>query len=457
MSKLFQEEIHYIGTFDILSEIITGEIIHNENNGVIILNLAKKLSSNELFGKSYGKIPIIYGQINNGAKVTLFENKCINNHSRFGSTQTLCFKTEYFIWSSKTQISQKYNELVCVLKNAFEWCQMPVFETSNNCLKRINNNNTNEFHWYGANIKFRTFSNEHFLFPFDEEEHIITQQVQLFIKCESQKSISELIKIRNNVLSMISFAIKNNINIIDQYLINYEDKYTLANDVSEYTKHYLIESRRDLENYKTNIWDYNFRLNDIPKDKDINHCLEKLIPVFNLYLSLFKYRDMPVEMIFLNIVQALETLHSRFYYDNKKNNYLKSVNDRFPDIMSDEEIKPLLLSDTQVNKSSNIILFSRLNDLLIGKNDGLFYDYWTESSDFSQSVVDTRHYFTHYSVSKEQKALKGDELDDAIFVLKTLLEHNVCAILGIDISDKVRKKLSNHNLWKKFEDRQNNS
>ncbi len=38
---------------------------------------------------------------------------------------------------------------------------------------------------------------------------------------------------------------------------------------------------------------------------------------------------MPVEMAFLNIVQALETYHSRFHYDNKKKKYVESVNERF--------------------------------------------------------------------------------------------------------------------------------
>ena len=66
-------------------------------------------------------------------------------------------------------------------------------------------------------------------------------------------------------------------------------------------------------------------------------------------------------------------------------------------------------------------------------------------------ITDTRHYYTHYGSSKEKKALKGDDLGEAIFVLSSLLEYHICLILGVDIEEKVRRSLKSHNSWKQLE------
>ena len=91
-----------------------------------------------------------------------------------------------------------------------------------------------------------------------------------------------------------------------------------------------------------------------------------------------------------------------------------------------------------------------MNDLLIGKHDGVFWDYYGTDDKFAQTVADTRHYYTHYGKSKEKKALKGDKLIDAIGVLSLLLEYNICLQLGIDNQDKVRTHLSSIASWKQF-------
>ena len=125
---------------------------------------------------------------------------------------------------------------------------------------------------------------------------------------------------------------------------------------------------------------------------------------------------------------------------------------RFSDSIIFDELKGKLLSDTQMDENCNyIILVSRLNDLLIGNYNTLFIDYWRGEDDYAQKIADTRHYYTHYGKSKEKKALKGDELRDAIFVLSRLLEYHICLILGVNIEGKVRESLSSHHSWKQLE------
>lgn len=103
MSKYYNDEHRYIGTFNILDEEIDGQIIYNKKTGVILLDLAKQLDEKIFFGKSYADISVISGRINSGAIVTLFNNKCVNNHTNAGQTQRICFRSDYLVWSSKIQ------------------------------------------------------------------------------------------------------------------------------------------------------------------------------------------------------------------------------------------------------------------------------------------------------------------------------------------------------------------
>lgn len=52
-------------------------------------------------------------------------------------------------------------------------------------------------------------------------------------------------------------------------------------------------------------------------------------------------------------------------------------------------------------------------------------------------MADARHYYTYYGSSKVKKALKGDYLRDAIFVLSRSLEYQICLVFGIDNKEKV--------------------
>ena len=443
---------HYIGVFQILDEHISGELIYNKQKGLIRLNLAKEITTESFLGKSYGTLPIIIGKLNTGAVVTLFHNFCSNNHTRVFSNQRLVFDSEYMIFSNSESVESTYNKMVCILKNAYQWSAFSAFEETETGIKSKNNIDKKTYNWFGAKITFSSYLNDPLFTPPREEETKIIQRLVLEIETSEKHNVKELVSIRNKVISLISFAIKNNINIEEQYLFDYDDSYLIANKYTEYRKHYLYTSESTLDIVRTQRWDYNFFMNDLPEEKDINEELDKLEPIFNLYLSLFKYKGMPPEMVFLNIVQALETFHSRFFYNDKKDKYIESVKKRFGE---SEPYKKLLLSDTQMDKNCNfIILVSRLNDLLIGKSDGLFCEYYIENDGYAQTIADTRHYYTHYGKSKEAKALKGSDLLESIYILRVLLEYHVCLSLGIDRRDAIARELSNHNDWKQLNEMQ---
>ncbi|NBK00585.1 hypothetical protein D5282_25990 [bacterium 1xD8-48] len=452
MWENIEQDRHYTGIFNIGDEHISGELIYNKKNGVILLNVIKELEDEFCLGKSYGTFSVITGKLNSGAIVTLFNNRCTNNHTQAFQSQRLNFRAEYMIWANKENPDTKYNKIVCVLKNAYEWSGLSAFEESDSGLKVIENAEEKSYSWFGAKITFSTYLNNWLLIAPRDEETKIVQRLIVTIEMPEKHSPKEFASFRNKIISLISFAIKDNVNIEEEYLLDYDDSYTVARDFVDYHKHYLMTSEAQRDIFKSQIWNYNFTLEQIPAEKDINSELVRLEPVFNLYLSLFKYHDMPPEMVFLNIVQALETFHSRFFYNDKKEKYIKSVVERFGQYPNFEMYERLLLCDTQKDENCHyIILVSRLNDLLIGRENGLFLEYYWGDKNYAQTIADTRHYYTHYGKSKEAKALKGDELLEAIYILKVLLEYHICLVLGIDNKDKIGKELENHYHWKQLD------
>ena len=51
---------------------------------------------------------------------------------------------------------------------------------------------------------------------------------------------------------------------------------------------------------------------------------------------------------------------------------------------------------------------------------------------------------------KKQKALKGNDLLESIYILRVLLEYHVCLSLGIDRRDAIAQELRTHNDWKQL-------
>ena len=256
MGNTKADERRYIGRFTILQEEMDGEIIYNKKSRRIFLDLAKPLDEHTFMGKSYANIAVITGYTNTGAVVTLFNNKCINNHTQVGQTQRLAFSCEYLIWSKEIQTDAKYNELVCTLNNAFAWTRMSVFETTEDGIRRKEHADSREFSWFGMKIKFSVFSNEGFWSNYDSEEKTIVQRVQMSISNDEKQTIDEFVSIRDKILALISFAIKNNVNVEDEYLVDYDDSYYITENFEDYHKHYLMYAQRELNIYDMKIWDY---------------------------------------------------------------------------------------------------------------------------------------------------------------------------------------------------------
>ncbi len=128
---------------------------------------------------------------------------------------------------------------------------------------------------------------------------------------------------------------------------------------------------------------------------------------------------------FLNLAQAVETYHRRTSPLTKgmpNEDHEKRLQDILATTSSDHHTYL-----TEALKYSNeLSLGSRLKDILNSfKGTPLNVKFPTKKSGYDYRVVETRNYYTHYSIEKEKLAFKGEDLERATQSLFFIL---LCAI-----------------------------
>jgi hypothetical protein len=151
--------------------------------------------------------------------------------------------------------------------------------------------------------------------------------------------------------------------------------------------------------------------------------------------------------IFLNLVQALETYHSRFVTNDIEKFKLRVnslVSNRPP-----EQAKHT--RDFLMAKSKNFItLESRIADLLLADWQIHFDTGDLKRDKFPEIIAATRNYFIHYDegIKIKHRVLTEDELQIYNHVLSLMLEYYIMRELGLPVNsvewkDKAIKRWGN--------------
>ncbi len=171
---------------------------------------------------------------------------------------------------------------------------------------------------------------------------------------------------------------------------------------------------------------------------------EEIEPVFNLLLYSFKDLLSFSSDKFMDTIRAIETFHRR------TQNNIRLPKQQFDDLMQrilsaplSSEEKAWLTSVLQFNEPS---LRYRLKKIM----DTYGTEYVEkripkkEQSQFIDNVLNSRNYYTHYSIDLEQKALRHKELYECTQLLFGLLVSSIYQYLGLSA------KLVNKSLDKRF-------
>ncbi len=157
---------------------------------------------------------------------------------------------------------------------------------------------------------------------------------------------------------------------------------------------------------------------------------DELSTVCNLFFGVMYNRNLYQENRFLNIAQAAETYHRRrFKKDVQGDEHIR----RLAAILASapEEYRGWL--EKKLMYSHEPTLNQRLNDL-IREVDKVIRPLLGKKDSFMRKVVDTRNFLTHFDLSLENKAAKGE----ALFVLTQTLSLLVqaCFLHELGLSDE---------------------
>ena len=158
-----------------------------------------------------------------------------------------------------------------------------------------------------------------------------------------------------------------------------------------------------------------------------------LSPIIDLYLIGIRGNAPSAETLFLNLTQALETLHSRFV-EARAGNYMEHVREVIHEfgVPPEQEHKweEYLLKDINRKKKS-ISLHNRIAYLIVDRGNRPFHSTLGNIVPYTEKLVATRNYYTHYSESRKKGSFSKEELPYVNSELMALIEYHILLIIGI--------------------------
>ena len=161
-----------------------------------------------------------------------------------------------------------------------------------------------------------------------------------------------------------------------------------------------------------------------------------------MFLEPFYVEKSSETRVFLNLVQALETYHSRFItndideFRQRVDNLLSSFGEK-----RSEEYKTYLLA----HSNRFITLESRLADLLIAEWKIHFDTGDISYEDFPSIIAHSRNYYIHYDegIKEKYRVLSQEELQTYNTVLIEILEYYILLELGfVETNGEIKKKIT---------------
>ena len=345
-----------------------------------------------------------------------------------------------------------FNKVLFELSNVIEWgnisgyaigekdeiisneeCELKIYENDNYSIKYI----------VGTSMLPIVFSDLLY------ENISLKQTGNIEITCQEEKPINEFMEILLKIKRLIEISTLSKINIrkISGYNIEYYDLY---GDKKYERQISIISSKIKQENnfedtkYYTKRWGW-IKLPELVENESITkyfYKYEKLEPIIELYLQIIESNEMSNTRAFLNIIQALETYHSRF-----KANTLEEYKKRIDEVILKDRPKDFIENDKKLlmaNSHKFITLESRIADLLVAEFNIYFDTGDIKYIDFPRIIANTRNYYIHYDDSLKEKTriLTNDELGIYTRTLIYMLEYYILIELGFQNYENIKKKLN---------------
>jgi len=384
--KLFEKDIEYKGELH----------IDNENHTIILEVLLPASEAEPMPRIPYiGKIPFINGTLFFGAKVLLYD--CItekeNNHiSQY--TQQIIY-ANYAFWGLNTDDELLLSKALFDFGDIIEWsglCQFKLNFDHEGIINIMWNKNEPIKYKLNENLQITFYpnqgKNDGDLF---DRNITIKQQVWVEFSYITPTKVSEMMDDVLCIQYLIGIGLHRKVEINEakfyhpSLYVNWHNvSGALDGEIQEdiyISSDLLLGTGKTISNIKRRPYDYLFTLREIhqlnlfTKWRDNYYVLK---PILDLYFTAFSPTSSTMELLFINLTQALETYHARFFADDKK---------------------------TYVDRVDSY----------------------------------TRNYYTHYNQTKVDKSFSKKELPIINSQLLALLEYHLLVLLGYDALEAKKK------------------
>ncbi len=431
------------------------DLYYNEKEGGILLKINVKHEQG--FGNFLEvplEIPYLCGELETGFKFTLL------NLTRTGMQDLISYGiSEYTFWAEYIlcgiggliQQEQTFYKVSYVLSNIVEWGEESIYAIGEKNELFSKNENTQKTIYEGQDfsITYSVFGSFLPVAPYELlKEHIALEQHGIFeIEFKKEEKFNQFSQVFKKLKRLIEIAILSKVNVakVEGYSKDVvydwgEVKHERAIDV--YGKN--IEENNSMEHAeRRHSWKW-ISLSELIKQNSFQCYFgkhEKLAPIIELFLEPLYVEGNSPTRTFLNIVQALETYHSRFVtnsLDEFKTRIENMVNEQSPE--NAEKHRKYLMA----NSKKFITLESRLADLLVA-NWQIFFDTGEiNHADFPSVIAHTRNYYIHYDerIKEKYRILSEGELPIYNRSLLQILEYYILLELGFSNDHcELQKKL----------------
>lgn len=397
------------------------------------------------------EIPFLCGELETGFRFSVFNLNRINTNDNLNTgISTYTFEASYLIAGigDPGNIEPLFNQVAYTISDITQWGDQSIYEIGHDygLFMRANFPKETIYEDDEFRIEYKVYGS--FLpseYDLAKDEISLSQRGTIHLYATKECSLLRFNEVFQRIKELIDIATLRN-NAVEK--------------VEAFSKEYVKVYGETTIEHPIDIYGRGIKKNDFNKDrirllswillpelvkrnsfKQYFEKFEKLAPIVELLLELLSTKEMSEVRVFLNIVQALETYHSRFVTNDLKE-YKKRVENLVSNepVQNQESVRSFLMSSSK----HHVCLESRLADLLLANNTIRFDTGDIRLFDFPSVIAYTRHYFIHYDekIRERNRVLSKEELSIYNRVLLHILEFYILFELGFDINDaKMKSKL----------------
>lgn len=426
----------------------------NENEGGILFNIRV----NEAIA-SYLTLPLdieqLSGELSNGYKFTLINASRTKTNSNISTQQsTFTYQAEYLLEGIGEDKADNllFDKMYFSIPGIMEWGGISGYKINKTDYSLISNEDTEEELYHDDNLSIRYMIHNSML-PISEFDlltgRIILNQrsiivIELFNGAHIESFISHFNQLKRLIeLSVLHELVPNKITGISKNIVmNIGD--------AEYPREINIISykcRKEESEEATHRAKFNWiMMRELVNNQSFQHFFDRynlLEPIVELYIELLHQTVTSHRRIFMNLVEALETYHSRMVTNDKKSfiSRVDALVHNLPEEWRDKDREFLLKNQ---KRHQNILLRNRIADLLYAEDQYYFDTGDIEHNDFPQVIADTRNFYIHYDerIKSRGRVLTEEELQIYNRCLFQILEFYILKELGFTDFNYIRNKLN---------------